>query len=137
MNTVSEMYPEFAAEPSYGPSDYTPIIKAIGTPLVRVDDRDYQGDTRVLFAPKDGQYGFLVIGWGSCSGCDALQACSSIADVQKLADEIEASCVWLDREAMIAKLTTWESTEGQHWWHAEEGKRFVAEALAALKGTSE
>ena len=41
-----------------------------------VDSRivgDYQGDEIVVvFDPKSGQYGYLVHGYGSCSGCDVL-----------------------------------------------------------------
>lgn len=35
---------------------------------------DYQGDYFVLVKGPDGRYGFTVIGYGSCSGCDGLQA---------------------------------------------------------------
>lgn len=41
------------------------VFKAVGS---------YQGDYFVLVKGPDGQYGFLVIGYGSCSGCDGLQA---------------------------------------------------------------
>lgn len=34
---------------------------------------DYQGDYAAI-VEKDGQVGFVIIGYGSCSGCDALQA---------------------------------------------------------------
>jgi hypothetical protein len=33
-----------------------------------------QGDYFALVKTPDGQYGFTVIGYGSCSGCDGLQA---------------------------------------------------------------
>ncbi len=42
--------------------------------LVWVDQSDWQGDTLVLAEVGD-RYVFLTFGWGSCSGCDALEAC--------------------------------------------------------------
>lgn len=34
----------------------------------------YQGDHEVLLLDSGGRYGFLMIGYGSCSGCDLLEA---------------------------------------------------------------
>ena len=67
-----KLYPGIKDSFMFGPSDYQPIINHIGKVLVQEDDEDYQGDTFVLLE-KDSKYGFLNIGWGSCSGCDAVQ----------------------------------------------------------------
>lgn len=43
--------------------DYNPIVNHFGNVVVRVDDDDYQGNTRVLY--KNGDiYGLLLFGWG-------------------------------------------------------------------------
>ena len=34
----------------------------------------YQGDHEVLLLDSKGRYGFLMLGYGSCSGCDLLEA---------------------------------------------------------------
>lgn len=39
-------------------------------------DDDYQGDSFYLLRDADDRYGYLVFGWGSCSGCDAFEAAS-------------------------------------------------------------
>lgn len=75
--------------------DYDPIIRCFGDVLVQVADSDYSGDTRILLK-KDDCYGFLVIGWGSCSGCDALQGCNTFAEVDELINEIEGDIKWFN-----------------------------------------
>ncbi len=99
---VKSLYPECNEDDYFStPYDYQPIIDAIGTVLVQKRDQDYQGDTFVLYGGDinyrggESVYGILVIGWGSCSGCDSLQACSSYDDLQQLADSLENSVQWL------------------------------------------
>ena len=75
--------------------DYKPMINAIGNPIIQVWDDDYQGDIRVMFE-KDGKYGYLVIGFGSCSGCDALQACENYEDAQVLFNSFLSNTKWFD-----------------------------------------
>jgi hypothetical protein len=74
--------------------------------LVEVSDDDYQGDTRILL--KQGEsFGILTFGWGSCSGCDALQgACDDGRDaVIALRDGLWESIIWKDSaEDMIEYL---------------------------------
>jgi hypothetical protein len=62
--------------------------------LARKDDDDYQGDTRLLV--RDGErYGLIVFGWGSCSGCDALEAAGgNLADLTELRDAIWNGAHW-------------------------------------------
>ena len=68
----------------FGFCDYRPMIDSFGYEiLLQVDDKDYQGDSRLLFRDVS-RYGILIFGWGSCSGCDSLQACESLEDVEKL-----------------------------------------------------
>lgn len=134
MQTVKELYPDW--EEGYGPSSYQPIIDAIGEVVVQVDDDDYQGDSRLLYR-RGEEFGFLIFGWGSCSGCDALQAADTAQEVQALADGMEASVEWLSGYAMRDKLTTWEATQGQHWWRENEGKEFVRRCLEVLPASSE
>lgn len=99
--------------------------------LVEVTDDDYQGDTRALVR-KDGSYGFLMFGWGSCSGCDALQAVESdLAEATKLRDKLYAEIHWeSDAAAMAAFLRDkdWALTFDD----TAETQQFVREALAAL-----
>lgn len=114
----------------YGPGDYNPIIKSFGDVLVQVDDDDYQGDTRVLLR-KDGRYGFLNFGWGSCSGCDGLQACSSFREIEELIQSLERDIKWFDTLADAkAYIGNDHDREQSYFWHLDEWQRFKSEALA-------
>jgi hypothetical protein len=81
-------------------SDYTPIIDAFGDVVLRIDSDGYQGDTWVLYEEWQGgrfyKIGYLEFGWGSCSGCDALQACNSFDDLHELVNELYQSIIWFD-----------------------------------------
>ena len=86
------IFPDFG---KYGTGDYSPIIEAIGCVLVQCDEDGCQGDTLALVS-KDGKYGFVTFGWGSCSGCDALQACTSVEEAGELARQIANNAVWFE-----------------------------------------
>lgn len=73
--------------------DYQPLLNLIGDIIIQEDEQDYSGDSYILYR-KDDLYGYLNFGWGSCSGCDALQACTSIEEVFSLAQELENDVFW-------------------------------------------
>jgi hypothetical protein len=112
--------------------DYGPMIDAMGIILVQSEDGSSQGDTRVLLE-KDGKFGYLCFGWGSCSGCDALQACSNWDDVQELYDSLASQVKWFDgaREAL-----EWFKT---HDWESDYSRdeTFIRECLILLEEHSE
>lgn len=91
MKTAKELF----AEDDYYWYDYDPIIDNFGNVVEKIDIGGYQGDT-LVFYDNHGCYGFLSFGWGSCSGCDALQACSTLDDVQELMDDLYNSIKWFD-----------------------------------------
>lgn len=76
--------------PSYGQ-----IVETFGEIVAEAEDDDYQGDSLYLVL-KDGQYGVLTFGWGSCSGCDALEAVSGQKDLDELQDDLERGIRWYD-----------------------------------------
>lgn len=117
--------------------NYGPIIESLGTVVVQVDDEDYQGDTRVLLRRGDEEWGHVIIGWGSCSGCDALQACSSWSEVRDLREQIANSVRWFasTREAM--DWFTHHDWGLDHAWHADETKKYLSQAATALLGAWE
>lgn len=137
MMEAAQLYPEYAEEEKrdgsfYGPSDYNPIIYSLGKVLIKVDDHDYQGDTRVLlkssWAGKD-TYGYLIFGWGSCSGCDALQACTSILQIQELLSNLREKVLWFDSLEALQEHFSEKDWEGDYSWHSEETKKFVEQVL--------
>lgn len=136
MKTFDELYPEtYPGEWSghcYGPGDYSVILRAIGNIAVQVDDDDCQGDSRVLY--QDGErFGLLLFGWGSCSGCDGLQACSSKAEVEELARGLEAQVKWLPRSEMAAYMRAKDWDLESVWLsNTDASKRFLEQSLALL-----
>lgn len=78
--------------------NYDQIVATFGRVLVETSDGDYQGDSLYLITDET-RFGILTFGWGSCSGCDALEACSSQSDLDSLQDDLEKSIVWFDNHA--------------------------------------
>jgi hypothetical protein len=103
--------------------DYTPMIESFGEVIIRVNVRDYQGDTWALLK-RDCEYGYLQFGWGSCSGCDALQRCESVAEIAELYDRLAASIVWRTKEETI-KWFKEHDWEGDYCYYEEEFKSFL------------
>lgn len=133
MRTAKEIYPDYWEDEQkngsfYGPGNYQPIIDDIGKVLIQVDDNDYQGDTRVIFE-KDGKYGYLNFGWGSCSGCDSLQACNKTEDIQRLMDEIVSSIYWFDSIDALQTYFKEKDWELEYSWHQEETRDFIQKVL--------
>jgi hypothetical protein len=70
--------------------------------LLEVTDNDYQGDTRLIL--RDGnRFGLLTFGWGSCSGCDALQQdlYQGTDAVQELRDLMWSQIHWEDSASAL------------------------------------
>lgn len=133
MKPIREVYAEQGEEPFYGPCNYNPLLESLGHEiLVQVDDSAYQGDSRLLLRRDDGKIGYLNFGWGSCSGCDALQAAETYAQIDKLRDEIAAGVQWFDTAQAAAEWFNSTDWEGKHSYHAEEQQTFLRQAKEKL-----
>ena len=67
-------------------------------------DNDYQGEAFYLLRDSD-QYGYLVFGWGSCSGCDWLESCyGDIAGMTELRDSLWDNVQWRSKSEMLVYL---------------------------------
>ncbi len=133
MKAIEEVYAELVTgDYFYGPSDYNPLLRSFGHEiLLQVDDEDYQGDSRLVF--KDGnRHGLLIFGWGSCSGCDALQACDSLKEVDELRSQLKSEIIWKDSKSELHQFIKDRDWETQYCWHSDETKQFVEKALALL-----
>jgi len=125
------MYPDSFTSTYDSPCEYQPILDACGTVVVQVTSNDYQGDTWAI-VESGGRYGYVNFGWGSCSGCDALQACSSYEEVDELAQQIENDIHW---ENSAEDMLVWMADrdwETKYCWHEDDFKRFLVEAKDAL-----
>ena len=130
IKNAEEIYPREDGEFPYYLSGYTPILEEFGEILLRVDEDAWQGDTLVLYE-KDGKYGWLRFGWGSCSGCDALQGCSSYKEIQELIDSLESSVQWFESKKEAIKFFKTHDWEGDYD-NGEEQQEFVRKAIALL-----
>lgn len=109
--------------------DYGTLVDSMEVEvLVQEDFGSYQGDSMYLVA-KDGRFGILKFGWGSCSGCDALQGCSTTDQLTELRDELYQSIQWGDRAETLRYLR-------EHDWKGDylgdEAQKFVPKAIDAL-----
>lgn len=136
MKDIREVYPDAVRDGIWiGAYDYRPLLESFGYEiLLQVDDQDYSGDSRVLFRDGD-RYGVLVFGWGSCSVCDALQACSSYEEIDELRQELHRRIRWGSREEILHYLET-HDWEGDWCWHAPETRQFLEQAKELLRGDS-
>lgn len=128
MKTAYELYSE-----EYGTdnlteciSDYTPMLEQFGEILIRVDDGDYQGDSYLIYK-KENSYGYLIFGWGSCSGCDALKACNTIQEVQELMDNLYNDIIWFTSLAELKNYFADKDWQLEYSWHIEEFKDFLSQ----------
>lgn len=113
-------------------SSYQPIIDSFGTVALQVDEQDYQGDSFVLYHNPGGDYGLLVFGWGSCSGCDAMCACGSYADVDAVRNQLYNDVEWFDI-AQDALDRLWDKAQKTKWsYHTKEWKKFRDKATTIL-----
>lgn len=96
--------------------------------LIDEHDDDYQGDSYYLLSDGD-RFGILVFGWGSCSGCDALEGAESKAEVIELRDDLVASIVWRTEAEMIEYLRT-SDKPSQWYYYRDAGRRFDDRLMA-------
>lgn len=104
--------------------DYTPMLEEFGDILLREDDEGWQGDSFLIYH-NDNKYGYLSFGWGSCSGCDALQSCKTISEVQELMDSLYNEIEWYES---IKELK--ESFDDTDWELKWEGHSSAFQRLA-------
>lgn len=106
----------------------------------------YQGDY-VYRVKRDGKEGLLVVGYGSCSGCDALQAAlgyayeevdflTKLPDVEALADQLEGDIIWSATslgESMVARVES--KHQGDWWGHEADLYRYLIREAHSIDGT--
>lgn len=114
---------------SYGPSNYNPIVQYLGQVIIKQDDKDYRGDSRILYKGESGRYGYLIFGWGSCSGCDSLQRSESYEDIDRLINFLKTQLKWFDSLDELKEYFKTKDWELDWEWHSDETKRFIKDVL--------
>jgi hypothetical protein len=98
---------------------------------------DYQGDWLFLLRDvEQGMYALLVVGYGSCSGCDVLESITdgwrddrenTLDELQRLADRLCEEAIWMDPAEMRQHL---EARDGANsWWRNDRGGEEAQECL--------
>lgn len=109
-------------------SNYQPMIEAIGEIVLQCDDKNYQGDSRILYKNGD-KIGFLIFGWGSCLGCDALMACNSIDALESLFQDLINQTKWFDsKKEALEYFITKDWSLDYHFVYGESPK-FIKEVI--------
>lgn len=101
--------------------DYDYLLRTLGYEVVEWHTcGSYQGDHVALLRHPDGAWGFTVIGYGSCPGCDALEACDSPAEVDALRDELDRDITWSAEPATLARYIMEKDPANNWWMHDKE-----------------
>lgn len=136
MKSVREVYRGERGADDERPSclSYQPMLESLEHEiLVQVDDHDYSGDSRLLLRASGGSIGHLNFGWGSCCGCDALQACDTWEAIENLRENLSSSITWFLTPAAALKFFEEHDWEGDYSWGDEGQKEFVEKAKAKLR----
>ena len=107
--------------------DYKDIVDRIGPVLTELSNDYYSGDTFVIYGESwDGEVAYLNFGWGSCSGCDALQACTELDEADKVIAALYAEIKHFEN---VHKLYDYLSDEKANRWEYfnSEYKKLVLE----------
>jgi hypothetical protein len=94
-------------EEDWGYCEYSDITDIFGETLWGNSTGGWQGDEYVVFRGHDGRIGYLCYGYGSCSGCDALQACETLEEIVELAQDFWEGVQWFDN---LREFKKWAET---------------------------
>jgi len=118
--------------------NYADLLRSAGLEIKREEDfGSYQGD--LLFLVSDGERsGLLIQGYGSCSGCDALEDAhpwdddGDFTNLTALRDQMVAGIMWPGPDGLLAALEEHIAhPDRAPWWkYAEPGLLDCARSLA-------
>lgn len=105
--------------------DYVDAIRGLGLEVVAEADLGcYQGDwvgvVRDWYS-YDKEYGFIVVGYGSCSGCDSWQAANDAADRAALLSDIVSRARWFEDAEGVREYVTSAVAENVGFFVHEDG----------------
>lgn len=132
---IEELFPNVKVG-RYGLDDapsYEQIVESFGyETVVGACLGSYQGD--LLWLLRDGdRCGVLSCGYGSCSGCDRLYGCETIADLQDVFDGLYTCIEWKGTREETIQWLLGEDWKLKYWGDANEVvEEFIGPALKAL-----
>lgn len=106
--------------------DYSEMVASMGyAVLIWESDNDYQGDTYAVVQDAQQHKGFLIFGWGSCSGCDALEAAEDdLEALETLRNNLDTSIQWFDSDESLFTFMREHDWEGDYCYLASGFKSF-------------
>lgn len=124
-------YSELVSSMEYEELFYEDIGSYQGDYLYFLKDED-----RSSIVANDARYGLLVFGYGSCSGCDSLQACSNEKEVVELRDRFASDIKWFASKKDVIKFINNKDTQPfKDWyWNDSEADKFLNQVLEYCGG---
>ena len=116
--------------------DYDDLVGEFGDILLSVSEDNWQGDTWYLLQ-SGTRYGYLSVGWGSCSGCDALQGADTWDEVNELRDSLRSGIHWEVGPDGLMKWMQQHDWQGDYIGSASDHAQFLRQALQLLNGLAE
>lgn len=123
---------EFLESPPLSKEDaysYRHLLKSITdqvTWIIEAGFQDYDGNYFFLGQDANSAFYFVVGGYGSCSFCDALQACEALEDFLELRDNIKRSIRKFDS---AQEFEQWFNDRAQtEWYPTEDALDFIKQA---------
>lgn len=110
------------------PMSYDEIVATQGEVLGDWVVGSWQGDY-VYLLKNDDRYAFTVIGYGSCSGCDALEACSNDEEFNELKEDIIKGIVWGTKQEVHDYIF---NQEANRWYFHEEHWEVIGKEILEI-----
>jgi hypothetical protein len=112
--------------PSYDSGFEAKELKVVGCETFG----DYQGDyVYVLESPTEG-VGVVIVGYGSCSGCDSREACNSAEDFEELLQSVIKDIRW----GTVSELTDFinNNFNDNSWYRHDAGFKKARQSVIKL-----
>jgi hypothetical protein len=118
---------------SYYGFSYSELIDSMEVDvLLEVDEADYQGSSW-LIVQQGSRFGYLCYGWGSCSGCDALEACgNNVTEATELRDDIFNGIQWENSADELLSYFVETDWELKWEYHSKDFRDFLEQAKDKL-----
>lgn len=126
LKLVQDAYAKQQRERGYVSFGYKSLIELSGVAIqFSVDIGSYQGDTYMLVKNKDGHFGYLRFGWGSCSGCDALKGCDNAKDYAELLESLYSNIEWFETQERLIRFREEGDWENRFYGDKDTIKRWI------------
>ena len=106
---------------------YDSLVASAGTIIKDWNIGDWQGD--YVYLLKNGEkFGFTVVGYGSCSYCDALESCENEEQIEELKQSIVKNIFWGTAEEVEAYVI---NDNANRWYFYEHDWKTIKRELKA------